>query len=57
MKLEKAKELLFFNLENLNYLYKEFSRIFKKKFFFAMFFYIKRYLNINSSFILNRYYL
>ena len=57
MKLERVKELLFPNLEDLNYLHKEFSRIFKKKNFFAMFFYIKRYLNINVSSTLNKYYL
>lgn len=57
MKLERAKESLFFNFENFNYLHKEFSRMFKKENFFAMFFYMKKYLNIDSSFAFNKYYL
>ena len=57
MKLERAKELLFFNLENFNYLHKEFSRMFKKKNFFAIFFYMKKYFDIDSSFTLDKYYL
>lgn len=48
---------MFPDLEDPNHLHKEFSRMFKKENFFAVFFYMEGYLDIDSSSALGRYYL